>query len=156
MSTKRTVLTASLVAALVGCGASSGSKTPSLNQTWVEASAATSSGQGLTFTSDGKYEHQVISVLSANTFDDEIELGTFTLSPDGHTMTLTPEQWTCSGNLASYTATVSFTGGNLVFAVSGTVLELEPDTATASQGQITEGCFTTNGFVANALAPVSP
>jgi hypothetical protein len=151
-----------LCVAAVGCGSSSGSSgPPSLYNTWFEANGSTGFGQGLTFKADGSYVHSVIQVVNSSTDDAEVEQGTFTLAGDGHTMTLTPVQWTCSGPLPAYTAMYTFNGSNLVFSVQGTVLDLVVDTVSPTSVnngngfQLLEGCFTQSGFVQQALAPVT-
>ncbi|HXX68097.1 MAG TPA: hypothetical protein VEK07_12985 [Polyangiaceae bacterium] len=148
---------------VVGCGSSSSSSsTPSLYQTWEVFNSATGEGQGLTFDSNGNYVHEVLQELTvngtlSNNLETEIETGTFVLNGTG-SMTLTPVQWTCSGTYAPYAATYTFSGGALLFSVSGTLLDLSVDTTPASQAngvQLTEGCFESSGFVQQALAPVS-
>jgi hypothetical protein len=142
---------------MAGCGSSSsGSSTPSLYQTWEDLSANGENGQFLVFSQSGGYVHSILATTSsANVFDAEIEQGTFTIS--GQTMTLTPTQWTCTGAYAPYTATFNISGQTLEFVVNGAILGLQPDTATAGQGTLVEGCFgSTGGFTQQALAPVSP
>jgi hypothetical protein len=142
---------------LVGCSSSSNSGAPSLTNTvWLETNANGTSGQSIDFKSDGTYEHSDLVLTSATTGNAQIEKGTYVITSPGN-MALTPQQWTCTGTYAPYTATYAFSGNTLVFSpsVAATVLDFVVDTASplATGEQITEGCFTTTGFVQQGFGP---
>jgi hypothetical protein len=139
---------------VVACSSSSSGGPPNLYQTWAYVDSAGTAGAGATFTSDGTYELQILELTSSNSGDDQVEIGTFTTS--GSTLTLTPKQSTCAGPDAVYSMGYSFSGGNLVLALPSGTIVMQPDTATASDVAITNGCFGDAGaFTSEPLAPVS-
>ena len=153
--TTREGMYAVVLVGVVGCGSSSGSNPPSLYNLWIESSSA-SQGQTVEFKNDGTYGHANLSLVTSNSANAEVETGTFALAGDGKTMTLTPQQWSCTGSYAPYTATYSFAGNDLIFTVPGHVFDMQIDTAGPEQSSLTEGCFTSSGFIPQALAPVTP
>lgn len=139
---------------VAACSSSSGGGTPSLYQTWAYVTADGSAAAGATFTSDGTYLFQELTLTSSTTANDQVEEGSFTIS--GSTITATPKQWTCPGPDAVYTLGYSFQGGNLVLAQPAGTIVMQPDTATASSISITNGCFASSGsFTTAPLATVS-
>lgn len=145
------ILGGALFTLAVGCGGSK-ETTPSLYSTWYEAQSTY--GIGLTLTGSGTYVLQTILPTGGTTFEDQVEKGSFV--KDGATLTFTPLEWTCTatGPGQPWTATYSQYGNNLELATTSVVYGFTLDTATLSQGQITLGCFTSTGFVAQPLAPL--
>jgi hypothetical protein len=136
------------------CSSSSGGP-PSLDGNWFYADSAGTSGVGVSFKNDGSYELQELVLTSSTSGNDQVEIGTFTVS--GNTITVTPTQWSCKGPDAIYQLTYSFDGSNLSLAQPSGIIVMQPNNNTASSGEaIAIGCFDTAGnFTPEPLAAVS-
>ena len=140
--------------ALLAAACGSSSKAPSLDGTWVYSDSAGTAGAAATFNSNGNYVLSVLQITSSTTANAAIEKGTFTVS--GSTITLTPQESSCTGADPVYTMSYSFQGSNLELVESSGIIVFQPDTSTASDIAITDGCFSSSGaFTASPLAPVS-
>ena len=93
--------------ALMACGDGDDddSGSTSLDHVWAYASADGTTGVGLTFTSDGKYELAQLQLTSGTSANVQEEVGTYAVS--GSTITFTPQQATCSGKDGAAMATYS-------------------------------------------------
>lgn len=143
------------VALLAGCGSSSSPAAPELvGTTWQSDNGSNTVATSYQFDSNGNYIRQVLALVSANGAEVSAETGTYTVS--GNTISLTPQQSTCPGADPPYTATYSFSGGDLVMNISGTIdtFIVDASAGSATGFQIQEGCFTTTGFAAMQLTAV--
>lgn len=108
----RTVVVGFLTLALACCSSGSGgSGPPSLIGSWYYVDSAGTAGEGLTFNSDETYVNQSIALTSSTTGDQEVEMGTFTLS--GSTITVTPTSSSCPGPAPVTSYDYSFQGAEL-------------------------------------------
>jgi hypothetical protein len=150
----QTMQIVAITALLTGAACSSGAGAPSLDGTWIYETSGGTAGKGLTFKSDGTYALSDLQETSPTSVEAEIETGTFITS--GTTITATPREFSCAGPVPVWTFNYSFSGADLELADTSGAIVYQPDTSTATTGvAIAIGCFTSNGFVAEALAPVS-
>lgn len=66
------------------------------------------------FKSDGSYESDVVTTVTASLWQDQLEQGTYAVS--GSTLTTTPSMWSCPSPDPVASATFSFADGHLVLA----------------------------------------
>lgn len=150
----RLILLAALGVVTVGCGSPEG-PAQRLNGTWIYIAADNSVAVGATFSPDGTYVLQEMSLTSTNSADDEIETGTFSATDSD--ITTVPQQYSCPGPDPATTVAYDFSGSSLQIVSSSGITTLGRDTAQpSSMFSLTLGCFQSDGsFVAQPLAPVA-
>jgi hypothetical protein len=136
---------------LLSCSSSS----PGLENDWLYISDASNgtSGTALNLKSDMTYEAGPIQQTSANTFETQVETGTF--QTNATQIKFTPTESSCPGTIAPYVVGYTLRGDTLTISSSTTVLVLQLNTSASSTSEaLSIGCFGANGFVASPLAPV--
>ena len=146
------LLLAIVVSSALGCGGSD-SPEAKLAGTWSEIMASGTTGLGISFSGNGTYETQYLSLTSATTGQDDVESGLVQVTSDA--LTFTPQKSTCDGPVAVWTVTYRLDGGGLTLTGAGGILGFQRDTATSNNCVIQLGCFDTSAFVPHPLAAVS-
>jgi hypothetical protein len=105
------------------------------------------------FKDDGTFVTDLLTTNSPNVqWYDQKETGTYALS--GTTLTLMPEQFTCSTPDPPRSYTVAYQGANLVLTDSSGTVSYAPNTdCTPAGAAVTYGCYAKTNFV-EPLAPV--
>jgi hypothetical protein len=141
-------------------GDAAGGATPGANSllgAWQFTSQNPTLAIVVKFKSDGSYESNVVTFPAANFWQDQIELGSYSVS--NTTLTVTPAQWSCSGPDPVSTSMFSFSNGNLALTNAKGAIVYSPQPS-ADQGVpanvvVTLGCYDSNGgFKAMPLSPV--
>jgi hypothetical protein len=142
-------------------GASSGAITAqSLVGYWVWANSPEQSFESTaTFNADGTYEQTwVIPGATTGQLDEEIEIGTYTVS--GALLTIVPTSYSCTGPASAVVNTISRAGTDIVLDNSAGEFIFAPSTPPSTpQSAFTVGCFmngnvSTSAFTPNPVAPV--
>ena len=101
-----------------------------------------------------KWAQDRLQATSTTSLNVEEETGTYVATDT--TLTTTPQEWTCAGPDPVLSYSYAFAGSGLDVTSSTGLIVFSPDTTPpTSNAVVTFGCFTSTGFVASPLAPVT-
>ncbi len=135
-----------------GGGGGATSNAPLVGTDWESVSTDGTSALDIELNADSTFLLQAFSVGSV--IDDEAQNGTYSIS--GSTITFVPTEWTCTGSDPAFTETLLLSGGVLTLSDSTGSTTFSPAASQVSANtSVTFGCFSSSGFVASPLVPVT-